>query len=62
MNKFCSIHEPEVLFISKGKAHKQYEFGTKSSLAYTKVTGIIVGAMAIEGNIYEGRTLKPQLE
>jgi transposase, IS5 family len=61
-NKVYSVHEPEVLCISKGKEHKQYEFGNKSSFAYTKVTGIIVGAMAIEGNIYDGRTLKPQLE
>jgi len=61
-NKVYSIHEPEVLCISKGKEHKQYEFGNKSSFAYTKGTGIIVGAMAVEGNIYDGRTLKPQLD
>lgn len=28
-NKIYSIHEPEVLYISKGKEHKQYEFGSK---------------------------------
>jgi hypothetical protein len=28
-NKVYSIHEPEVLCISKGKEHKQYEFGNK---------------------------------
>ena len=61
-NKVYSVHEPEVICISKGKEHKQYEFGNKSSFAYTKVTSIIVGAMVIEGNIYDGRTLKPQLE
>jgi IS5 family transposase len=61
-NKVYSIHEPEVLCISKGKEHKQYEFGNKSSFAYTKGSGIIVGAMAVEGNIYDGRTLKPQLD
>jgi len=60
-NKVYSIHEPEVLCISKGKEHKQYEFGNKSSFAYTRKSGIIVGAMAIEGNIYDGRTLLPQL-
>ena len=57
-NKVYSIHEPEVLCISKGKEHKQYEFGNKSSFAYTRRSGIIVGAMAIEGNIYDGRTLQ----
>jgi len=61
-HKVYSIHEPEVLCISKGKEHKQYEFGNKSSFAYTKGSGIIVGAMAVEGNIYDGRTLKPQLD
>jgi len=61
-NKVYSIHEPEVLCISKGKEHKQYEFGNKSSFAYTRKSGIIVGAMAIEGNIYDGRTLQPQLD
>jgi len=61
-NKVYSIHEPEVLCISKGKEHKQYEFGNKSSFAYTRGSGIIVGAMAIEGNAYDGHTLEPQLE
>ena len=61
-NKIYSIHEPEVLCISKGKEHKQYKFGNKSSFAYTRVSGIIVGAMAVEGNAYDGHTLKPLLE
>src|SRR5664280_656148 len=61
-NKIYSIHEPEVLCISKGKEHKPYEFGNKSSFAYTRESGIIVGAMAVEGNAYDGHTLKPQLE
>ncbi len=61
-NKVYSIHEPEVLCISKGKEHKPYEFGNKSSFAYTRESGIIVGAMAVEGNVYDGQTLKPQLD
>jgi IS5 family transposase len=61
-NKVYSIHEPEVLCISKGKEHKPYEFGNKSSFAYTRGSGIIVGAMAVEGNAYDGHTLKPQLD
>ena len=47
--------------IAKGKEHKPYEFGNKSSFAYTRKSGIIVGAMAIDGNAYDGHTLKPQL-
>ncbi len=61
-NKIYSIHEPEVLCIAKGKEHKPYEFGNKSSFAYTRKSGIIVGAMVVEGNVYDGHTLKPQLE
>jgi IS5 family transposase len=61
-NKIYSIHEPGTLCISKGKDHKQYEFGNKSSFAYTRGSGIIVGAMAIDGNVYDGHTLEPQLE
>jgi len=61
-NKIYSIHEPETLCISKGKEHKPYEFGNKSSFAYTRKSGIIVGSMAIDGNVYDGRTLQPQLE
>ena len=61
-NKIYSIHEPEVLCIAKGKEHKPYEFGNKNSFAYTHKTGIIVGALAIEGNVFDGHTLKPQLE
>jgi transposase, IS5 family len=61
-NKVYSIHEPEVLCIAKGKEHKPYEFGNKSSFAYTRQSGIIVGALAIEGNLFDGHTLEPQLD
>jgi IS5 family transposase len=61
-NKVYSVHEPEVLCISKGKEHKPYEFGNKSSFAYTRESGIIVGAMAVEGNAYDGHTLEPQMD
>jgi len=34
-NKVCSVHAPEVECISKGKAHKYYEFGCKIAVAAT---------------------------
>jgi IS5 family transposase len=34
-NKLYSLHTPEVECISKGKAHKRYEFGVKASIATT---------------------------
>ena len=32
-NKLYSLHAPEVECVSKGKAHKPYEFGVKASIA-----------------------------
>jgi IS5 family transposase len=61
-NKIYSFHAPEVKCISKGKEHKKYEFGNKSSFAITKKSGIVVGAMAFEENIYDGHAIEPQLE
>jgi IS5 family transposase len=60
-NKIYSFHAPEVKCISKGKEHKKYEFGNKSSFAITKKSGIVVGAMAFEENIYDGHAIGPQL-
>lgn len=56
-NKLYSIHAPEVECIAKGKAHKRYEFGCKSSIATTSKSNWIVGAHALHGNPYDGHTL-----
>lgn len=61
-NKIYSIHEPDVKCIAKGKESKKYEFGNKSSIVKTKVSGIIVGALGFKDNPYDGHTLDPQLE
>ena len=54
--KVYSLHEPEVECISKGKEHKKYEFGNKSAIAKTG-SGLIVSALAFQGNPYDGHTL-----
>lgn len=59
-NKIYSLHEPDVYCIAKGKAHKKYEYGCKGSLVLTQNTGVIVGAMTFEENIYDGHTI-PQV-
>ncbi len=59
--KIYSVHEPAVECISKGKAHKRYEFGCKVSVAATSRGGWFVGAKAIHGNPYDGHTLKDAL-
>jgi len=56
-NKIYSVHAPEVECISKGKAHKRYEFGCKVSVAATSPGGWFVEAMAVHGNPYDGHTL-----
>jgi transposase, IS5 family len=61
-NKIYSLHEPEVYCMSKGKAHKQYEFGCKASITITQNTNIIVGAMTFKTNKYDGHTLDESLE
>lgn len=55
-DKVYSLHEPEVECISKGKEHKKYEFGNKSAIAKTG-SGLIVSALAFQGNPYDGHTL-----
>lgn len=56
-NKLYSLHEPHVYCMSKGKAHRRYEFGTKASITTTRDSGIIIGALAFERNLFDGHTL-----
>lgn len=56
-HKVYSIHAPEVECIAKGKAHKHYEFGCKTSVATTSKNNWIVGVEALHGNPYDGHTL-----
>ena len=60
--KLYSLHEPTVDCISKGKAHKRYEFGTKVSVATTTTGGFVVGMRSLPGNPYDGHTLHEALE
>ena len=55
--KIYSLHEPDVSCISKGKAHKKYEFGAKASVTVIKISGIIVGALSFPDNPFDGHTL-----
>ncbi len=61
-NKLYSLHEPHVACISKGKAHKKYEFGNKVSICVTNREGFILGAQGLEGNPYDGHSLKGALD
>jgi transposase, IS5 family len=61
-NKIYSLHEQKVYCMSKGKAHKRFEFGSKVSIVLTKNSGIAVGAYSFEENVYDGHTLPEVLE
>jgi IS5 family transposase len=56
-HKIYSLHEPHVQCMSKGKEHKRYEFGSKVSIMTTKTTGVIIGAINIEKNVHDSKTL-----
>ena len=60
--KLYSLHEPEVVCISKGKAHKRYEFGQKIALATSNRGNWIVGIRLCPRNPYDGHTLSSTLE
>jgi len=61
-HKLYSLHAPEVACISKGKAHKPYEFGCKVSIAATSKGGWVIGAKAFHGNPYDGHTLQEAMD
>lgn len=61
-SKVYSLHESHTECISKGKAHKKYEFGNKVSIIIGKRTGIVLGALSLEKNDYDGHTLPEALK
>jgi IS5 family transposase len=62
--KIYSLHEPHVDCISKGKAHKKYEFGSKVAISIThkKNRAIITSCQSIAGSPFDGHTLSSSLE
>jgi IS5 family transposase len=60
-DKIYSLHEPATSCIAKGKAHKQYEFGSKVTLIRGSKTGVILGALSVKGNPHDSKLLEPSL-
>jgi transposase, IS5 family len=60
-NKIYSIHKPFTACIAKGKAHKQYEFGSKIGLTTTAKTLIITAIKSFDGNPHDSKTIEPLL-
>ena len=60
--KLYSLHEPEVVCISKGKVAKRYEFGQKIAIVTSNRYNFIVGAQLVKGNPFDGHTLAQSLD
>jgi IS5 family transposase len=61
-DKLYSLHEPDVDCISKGKARKRYEFGTKVGITCTQKEGFVLGIRSYPNNPYDGHTLDDALQ
>lgn len=61
-NKLYSLHEPQVYCVAKGKDHKQYEYGSKASIASTAQGNLIVGVVSHEQNLHDSHTLPAILQ
>jgi len=61
-NKLYSLDAPEVECISKGKAHKRYEFGCKVSISVTHKNNWVTSSTAVHGNPYDGHTLSETIK
>jgi transposase, IS5 family len=56
-----SLHEPAVSCITKGKAHKQDELGSKVSVASWSGSHVVVGITSFVSNPHDGKTLATAL-
>ena len=61
-HKLYSFHAPEVVCISKGKAHKRYEFGCKAGIATSSRGNWALIALVLEGSPYDGHTLQATVD
>jgi IS5 family transposase len=61
--KIYSLHKPFTKCISKGKAHKQYEFGNKIGVITGGKKGkkIILAIKGFVDNLFDGHTIEPLL-
>ncbi|NJL72164.1 MAG: IS5 family transposase [Candidatus Competibacteraceae bacterium] len=60
-DKLYSLHAPEVVCISKGKARQRYEFGSKVSVVTSLIGNWVLSCRSLLGNPYDGHTLTMSL-
>lgn len=58
-NKIYSLHKPFTQCISKGKAHKPYEFGHKVGITIGLKKLIITSVQTFEENLHDSKTIEP---
>lgn len=61
-NKIYSLHKPFTKCISKGKAHKPYEFGHKVGITIGAKKLIITSVETFEENLHDSKTIEPLIE
>lgn len=61
-HKIYSVHEPAVRCISKGKAHKKYEFGGIATVVRTLNSRVIIGATHCHENRHDSKLLRGALQ
>lgn len=61
-NKIYSLHKVFTSCISKGKAHKKYEFGNKVGLMMHPKSLVILGVESYKGNPHDSKTIEPLLK
>lgn len=59
--RLYSLHEPQVVCITKGKARQRHEFGAKVSVVTTAAEGLVLDCQSLNGNPYDGHTVEPLL-
>jgi IS5 family transposase len=61
-NKLYSLHAPEVVCITKGKAHRPYEFGSKVAVAVTNRERFVLAPTSLACSPYDGQTLSTTID
>jgi transposase, IS5 family len=61
-DKIYSLHKTFTSCISKGKAHKKYEFGNKIGIMMNPKNLVILGIESYKGNPHDSKTIEPLLK
>lgn len=60
-DRVYSLHEPQVVCLTKGKAGKRHEYGSKASVCIDKATCVILGLASFSAATHDSKTLESTL-